>query len=224
MLAPGGEPAGEEWLRYRLGFFYDATYPSVISQSVDDFTWLVLFDDRCSDEFREDIESIAEDVFTPVWSHELFRRDSFAEPVAAIADAPFLITTRIDSDDAMAVDFMATVQAQFARQDRLFVSITRGVQIDRSGAVYLSDQLSNPFLSLIERREPERLPDTVYVAKHARARAHGPDPRGTGAGDVGAGRARPQPLQHRQRPARGSGRGGRTLPVRPGVRRRHRGP
>ena len=70
MLAPGGEPASEEWLRYRLGFFYDATYPSVVSQSADDFTWLVLFDDRCSDEFREDIESIAEDVFTPVWSHE----------------------------------------------------------------------------------------------------------------------------------------------------------
>jgi hypothetical protein len=48
------------------------------------------------------------------------------------------------------------------------------VQIDRSGAVYLSDQLSNPFLSLIEKRSPDRLPDTVYVAKHARARAHGP--------------------------------------------------
>jgi hypothetical protein len=174
VLAPGAEPAAEEWLRYRLGFFYDATYPSVISQSVDDFTWLVLFDDRCSDAFREDIEGIAEDVFTPVWSHELFRRDSFAEPVAAIADAPFLITTRIDSDDAMAVDFMAEVQAQFARQDRLFVSITRGVQIDRSGGVYLRDQLSNPFLSLIEKREPDRLPETVYVAKHARARMHGP--------------------------------------------------
>ncbi len=174
VLAPGAEPAGEEWLRYRLGFFYDATYPSVSSQSVADFTWLVLFDDRCSEEFRADIESIAEGVFTPVWSHEPFRRDTFAEPVAAVGDSPFLITTRIDSDDAMAVDFMATVQAQFARQEPLFVSITRGVQIDRSGAVYLSDQLSNPFLSLIERREPGRLPDTVYVAKHARARAHGP--------------------------------------------------
>ena len=174
VLARGAEPAGEEWLRYRLGFFYDATYPSVSSQSVAGFTWLVLFDDRCSDEFREDIESIAEGVFTPVWSHEVFRRDTFAEPAAAVGDAPFLITTRIDSDDAMAVDFMATVQAQFARQDRLFVSITRGVQIDRSGAVYLSDQLSNPFLSLIERRVPGRLPETVYVAKHARARAHGP--------------------------------------------------
>ena len=224
MLAPGGEPAREEWLRYRLGFFYDATYPSVLSQSVDAFTWLVLFDDRCVDGFREDVESIAEGVFTPVWSHEQFRRDSFAAPVAAIAAAPHLVTTRIDSDDAMAVDFMATVQAQFARQDRLFVSLTRGVQIDRSGAVYLSDQLSNSFLSLIERREPGLSPDTVYVAKHARAARARPDPRGTGAGDVGAGCARPQPLQHRQRPARGSARGGRTLPVRPWVRRRHRGP
>ena len=174
VLAPGAAPAGEEWLRYRLGFFYDATYPSVVSQTVDDFTWLVLFDDRCGDEFREDVESIAEDVFTPIWSHEQFRRDSFAGPVAALAEAPLLITTRIDSDDAMAVDFMATVRSQFAGQDRLFVSLTRGVQIDRSGAVYLSDQLSNPFLSLVERREPGRLPDTVYVAKHARARAHGP--------------------------------------------------
>jgi len=174
VLAPGGEPASEEWLRYRLGFFYEATCSSVVSQSVEDFTWLVLLDDRCSDRFREDIETIAEGVFTPVWSHQAFRRDSFASPVAAVADAPYLVTTRIDSDDAMAVDFMATVQAQFARQDRLFVSLTRGVQIDRSGAVYLSDHLSNPFLSLIERRDLERLPDTVYVAKHARARAHGP--------------------------------------------------
>jgi hypothetical protein len=91
-----------------------------------------------------------------------------------VTSAPYLITTRIDSDDAMAIDFMATVQAQFARQERLFVSLTRGLQIERSGAVFRTDYLSNPFISLIERRRPGRLPDTVYVAKHARARAHGP--------------------------------------------------
>ena len=139
----------------------------------------MLLDDRCSDGFRADMEVLAEDIFTPVWSHAEFRRDSFAEPVAAATDrpggsAPYLITTRIDSDDAMAVDYLASVQAQFARQERLFVNFTRGVQIDRSGAVYLSHTLSNPFISLIERREAGRLPDTVYVAKHARARAHGP--------------------------------------------------
>jgi hypothetical protein len=183
VMSPGAGPAGEEWLRYRLAFFDDVTYPSVISQTGAqvgrDFTWLVLFDDRCSPEFRADVVYLAEDVFTPVWTHEDFRRDIFAEPVAAATDrdagtAPYLITTRIDSDDAMAVDFMATVQAQFAQQERLFVSFTRGLQIDRSGAVFSSDYLSNPFISLIERRRPGRLPDTVYVAKHARARAHGP--------------------------------------------------
>lgn len=174
VMAPGGKPAGEDWLRYRLAFFDEATYPSVLSQTVRDFTWLVLFDDRCSDAFRADVEYLAEDVFTPVWTHEAFRRDIFAEPVAAVTGAPYLLTTRLDSDDALAVDFVATVQAQFAEQERLFVSLTRGVQVDRSGAVYLSDQLSNPFITLIERRVEGRRPDTVYVVKHARARAHGP--------------------------------------------------
>jgi hypothetical protein len=112
VMAPEAEPAGEEWLRYRLAFFDQVTYASVVSQTTRDFQWLVLFDDRCSAEFRADIEYLAEDVFTPVWTHETFRRDSFAEPVAAVTHAPYLITTRIDSDDAMAVDFMETVQAQ----------------------------------------------------------------------------------------------------------------
>lgn len=173
VVSEDGEPAGEDWLYYRLGFFIDATLPSVASQTTRDFTWLVLFDDRCSDTFRADVEELAAGHFTPVWTHERFRRDLFAAPVAAVAAAPWLITTRIDSDDAMARDFMASVQAQFARQDRLFVNFTRGVQIDRSGAVYLTDMLSSPFLSLIERRT-DAAPDTVYVAKHARARAHGP--------------------------------------------------
>src|SRR5690606_13575147 len=44
----------------------------------------------------------------------------------------------------------------------------------RSGSVYRSDVLSSPFLSLIERRRDEAPPQTVYVAKHARARGHAP--------------------------------------------------
>ena len=71
----------------RLGFFYDATYPSVLSQTTRDFDWLVLFDDRCSEEFRAEVEELADGVFTPVWTHADFRRDSFAGPVAAASEA-----------------------------------------------------------------------------------------------------------------------------------------
>lgn len=169
-----GEPAGEDWLRYRLAFFYDACLPSVTRQRGARFEWLVLFDDRCSEEFRADVQELAAEGFTPLWTHEPFRRDTFAPYVAARSSAPHLITTRIDSDDAMAVDFMARVQTQFRGQDRLFVNFPRGIQIDRSGAVLRSDIASGPFLSLIERRRDGAPPETVYVAKHARARGHAP--------------------------------------------------
>ncbi|WP_134772057.1 glycosyltransferase [Ornithinimicrobium flavum] len=175
VMVPGAPPATEEWLHYRLGFFYDACLPSVTRQrGAQPFDWLVLFDDRCSDDFRAQVGELAEGAFTPIWSSEPFRRDSFAGPVADRADAAYLITTRIDSDDAMAVDFMARVQTEFAGQERMFVNFPRGVQIDRTGAVYRSNIVSSPFLSLIERREEGRPPETVFVAKHARARGHAP--------------------------------------------------
>jgi len=176
VLAPGAAPASEEWLRYRLAFFVDAAHPSVAGQrGAVPFQWLVLFDDRCPDTFRADIEALAADgSFTPLWSHEPFRRDTFAGAVAARSVAPSLITTRLDSDDAIATDYLAAVQGQFREQERLFISFTRGLQVDRSGAVYRCDQLSNPFLSLIERRLPGTPPLTVYAPKHARARTQGP--------------------------------------------------
>ncbi len=68
---------------------------------------------------------------------------------------------------------MAAVQGQFERQELMFVNFPRGVQIDRSGAVYRSDVLSSPFLSLVERRG-DGPPRTVYAAKHARARGLAP--------------------------------------------------
>lgn len=174
VLHPGAPPADEDWLYYRLGFFLDACLPSVLSQrGAQPFEWLVMLDDRCPDGFREQVEELAAGAFTPLWTHEPFRRDAFAEEVARRHHAPYLITTRIDSDDAMAVDLMAAVQGQFERQELMFVNFPRGVQIDRSGAVYRSDVLSSPFLSLVERRG-DGPPRTVYAAKHARARGLAP--------------------------------------------------
>jgi hypothetical protein len=174
VFRPGDVPAQEEWLRYRLGFFVDACWSSVRGQRGADFTWLVLFDDRCSDEFREDVEELARGVFTPIWTHETFSPGLFARVIAEQSTKPWVLTTRLDSDDGIAKDFMASVQREFAHQERFFVDFPRGVQIDRSGSVYLYDQLSSPFLTLIERRLEGRLPITVYAARHARARLVAP--------------------------------------------------
>ena len=173
-----GVPAQEEWLRYRLGFFVDACWSSVRSQQGADFTWLVLFDDRCPDDFRADVEALAEGTFTPVWSREQWSPSIFGRAIAehrsVDAARPWLLTTRLDSDDAIARDFMAAVQREFTPTDGLFVDFPRGLQIDRSGATYRYDQLSSPFLTLVERRRPDASPSTVYAARHARARQWGP--------------------------------------------------
>ena len=175
----GTVPAQEEWLRYRLGFFVDACWSSVRAQQAADFTWLVLFDDRCPDDFREDVESLAEGTFTPIWSHETWSSSTFGMAIAETSQdgagaRPWLLTTRLDSDDAIARDFMASVQREFTPTDGLFVDFPRGVQIDRGGSTYLYDQLSSPFLTLIERRRAGTPPRTVYAARHARAREWGP--------------------------------------------------
>lgn len=173
-----GVPPQEDWLRYRLGFFVDACWSTVRTQQGADFTWLVLFDDRCPDDFRADVEELAEGTFTPVWSHEPWSPAIFARAIEADRPAgdvaPWLLTTRLDSDDGIARDFMASVQREFVPTEGLFVDFPRGIQIDRSGATYLYDQLSSPFLTLVERRRPDALPSTVYAARHARARQWGP--------------------------------------------------
>ena len=168
-------PAQEDWLRYRLGFFVEACLASMTRQSVGNFRWLVFTDDRCSDEFRADFESLAEGCFEPVWTHEVFWNDVYRDAVAERSEAPYLITTRLDSDDAVAIDFVASVQAQFGHQDRLFVDFPRGLQLDRSGAVYRYDHVSNPFVSLIERRQPGQAPMTAFGrGMHGRVRDLGP--------------------------------------------------
>jgi hypothetical protein len=176
VFASNQPPAPEEWLYYRLVLFLDACYSSVVRQRDDpDFRWLVVLDDRCPDGFRADVEELAEGAFVPVWSHDVFDARLCTSLCAQHSNRPYLITTRLDSDDAIAVDFVSAVQRQFAYQEAVFVNLTRGIQIDRSGAVYRADQLSGPFLSLIERRREGRPPLTVFgAANHGRARSLAP--------------------------------------------------
>ncbi len=159
------EPMPAEWLTYRLGFFYDACYPSLTRQvGGASFRWLVFLDDRCPDDFREQVLELAEGAFEPIWGHEDFHTTLLPRAVerctTVSASGGTLVTTRVDSDDAVARDFVVSVQSrvkqwqseqQLAGHDRFFVNFTRGLQVDRSGAVYRRDQPHGPFISLVEQ-------------------------------------------------------------------------
>lgn len=167
---PEQEPPDEDWLWYRLGFFADACVPSMRAQTVQDFRWLVWLDPRCSEDFRLELEDLARDTFEPIWTTDVFW-STYRGEVAARTSAAYLITTRLDNDDAVARDFVEAIQDAFTPTTRLAIDFPHGLQVDRSGAVYSDYYPTNHFVSLLERRT-ESLPATVYVDGHPRLPRH----------------------------------------------------
>ena len=154
-------PPDEDWLYYRWSFFCDALAASAARQTVRDFHWLVFFDIDTPEWLRKEIDTLSPGLFAPrfvsSWSSGVAR-----QAVAEIATSPYLITTRIDSDDAIAVQFVEDVQSCFEHQASLYVNLLCGVQVERTGEVYRYDEPFGPFISYIEKRVDSELPRTVF--------------------------------------------------------------
>lgn len=155
-------PAEEGWLAYRWGFFPDALASSLRNQTNRDFRWLVFFDAASPDWLREEVAESCPDLFDPVWLSDPWSLPVVQASVAAVADQPYLITTRLDSDDAVATKFVADLQSHCDHQESLYVNFLNGVQVERNGAIYRFDYPLNPFISYIERRSPDTAPRTVF--------------------------------------------------------------
>ncbi|SFI55755.1 MULTISPECIES: glycosyltransferase [Microbacterium] len=174
-FAADQEPADDDWLAYRWGFFRDACASSLATQSVRNVTWLVFFDARSPEWLREEVAELSPGPFTPVWLDEPWSLHAIQAAVESVTRSPYLITTRLDSDDALAVRFVEDVQARFSGQDGLYVNFLRGVQVERGGQLFRYDAPSNPFISYIEKRRTDTPPRTVFQDfGHGRSIHHGP--------------------------------------------------
>lgn len=114
---PGHDPA---WLRDRFVLFERFCLPSVRAQSCQDFTWLVFFDTETPEPFRHRINEYAKElpVFVPVFVPK-FSVDVLTE---ALGDRQYLareylVTSRLDNDDALAANYMARVQKWLIKHD-----------------------------------------------------------------------------------------------------------
>lgn len=168
-------PPTNEWLQFRWAFFRDACASSLANQTSDRFTWLVFFDESSPQWLREEVAEQARGLFRPVWLDETWSLAAVQRAVESLATAEYLITTRLDSDDAVARDFVADIQSAFDEQGALYVNFLNGVQVSRTGEVFRYRAPSNAFISFIERREPGQSPRTVFQhPQHGRSREHAP--------------------------------------------------
>lgn len=168
----GLERAGDDWLKHRLDYFERVCRRSITGQTEKGFKWLVFFDDERDQWFQKEVDRLSAGVFEPIWVSGALTTGLIAESVAARSSSPWLITTRMDNDDAAARDFIETIQAEFSGQEFEFINLKSGMQLTDDGALFRWVDLSSPFISLVERRM-QQLPRTVHLDGHDRLHRHG---------------------------------------------------
>jgi hypothetical protein len=162
----------EEWLENRFCLFEEYCLPSMINQTCTDFIWFVLFDTETPDRFLQKIKVYEEQYpfFKPLFlesGNPDFLRKKFNEIVVKYlgADDQYIITSRIDNDDAFHRDMIRDVQELFNKQENVFVSFIYGLQFDTRRKVLARMHYdNNHFISRIEKRSDAI--DTVLTHEH----------------------------------------------------------
>jgi hypothetical protein len=157
------------WLEGRLQLFEEWALPSVRRQTRAPLAWLVFVNAQTSPDFLERLERLCRPTATLVPVEGVLTDQRIGEIVQAHLPrrTATLITTRLDSDDALAAGYVETMAAQAASW-RGFVNPRSGLQLAGSRVLRCWDR-SSPFLSLIEERDPGRAPLTVFCTEHQRA-------------------------------------------------------
>jgi hypothetical protein len=137
------------------------------------FDWIVFCDMNSPNWFREKMasfEPLVRPFYVDGWLTDERIANTLAE--AGLVLTPYLITTRLDNDDALASHHLAAVQSAFHEQDREFVEFPLGIQSFR-GHLYTVYWPSNPFLSLIEKVGKGNQFTTVCSVRHDQVRSAG---------------------------------------------------
>jgi hypothetical protein len=159
----------ENWMDERLKLFSNFCLPSVINQCNKNFKWLLFFDSSTSEKYRIKIDEILQDN-KQVIPFYIDGMPKFQEAILAFLkenanDKDYLITSRIDNDDCIHIDFIDEIQKQFNKQDFLAIDNINGytLQVEPNYILGKKEHIFNPFISLIERNVN---PKTVWHYVH----------------------------------------------------------
>lgn len=161
------------WLERRMELFRNFTMPSIKAQSNQNFTTVVLIDPDTPLVIKKEIETELNAVlyFTESWW--AVDRGNIVEDVneefsnfffKLCKDVDWVITSRCDSDDALANNYIEVTQNLF-REKEEFIIYSNGVMwLKDSKESFIKKTNSPPFGSLIE--PGDKPPKTVYYMSH----------------------------------------------------------
>ncbi|VTZ25404.1 putative rhamnosyl transferase [Methylocella tundrae] len=171
VAAPGREEAirlRPGWLDGRFNLFSEYCLPSVSAQTRQDFEWIVFFDDQTPEKYRRLIFEL-QGVYPFRAEFTAFFEMNKIVPqlVSAGEGAEWLLTTRLDSDDILAVDHMARLRDVVSLRRPRVINFSDGLILsiaDAQPRLYSVRDDANPFASLMETMG--RDVRTIWGEKH----------------------------------------------------------
>lgn len=175
----GNNTLTPEWLEHRFQLFERYTLPSLSAQTCKDFKWIVLIDRETPQAYKERLEGCVERcpnlhiirvrsdkgyLSTQVF-REVIQRDMKEVYGENFKDGQVL-TTWMDNDDSLAIDFVERVQQEAAKlsvKRPTFIVFHYGLQYFTQREVAVRHRFkNNHFISLIEVIQSDDLPKTVF--------------------------------------------------------------
>ena len=108
------EVLGETWEKDRIRLFKKFCLPSIIGQSVKKFQWIIFFQSNPSREIKKLVEDLMQiPIIEPVFVNSF---EDFQVNLSAIikkrikSETKYMLTTRLDNDDALSYRFIENVQ------------------------------------------------------------------------------------------------------------------
>lgn len=138
----------EDWLRDRMDLFRTYCLPTLATQATTSFRWLIFIDAQSPSWLREELAEILPENATVVPVDGLFTGEWAAQQAASRTTTRWLVTTRVDNDDALARDFITTIQGEVSERREL-INLVDGAQYC-NGRVYRRPYTQNPFITLVE--------------------------------------------------------------------------
>jgi hypothetical protein len=172
----GEEVLTRAWMDDRMSLFEQFCLPSIANQTSKNFTWLVFLDTNTSQEYQRRFQRYEVECKNLKTLYVVSVKESLDLSIRGFLrdDTRFIITTRIDNDDAFHARAIEAIQGEFAAQELAFVNLLKGYILDLGrGNVYREDEPSNPFISCIERINDDSF-KTVLCDQHLALGKHGP--------------------------------------------------
>ena len=158
----------DEWLIPRFELFDTYCFPSFKHQKNTNFRWLVFFDTDTPAKFKDMIKKYQQDFpqFEPIFLNSNDGMKPAIKKILLDSKKPYVITSRIDNDDILGLNYIENIQRQFEHQDFLVVDQIDGYNLNLFPTVQLGKRrkLSNPFISLIEVNDK---PVTIMSRGHS---------------------------------------------------------